>query len=75
MKTENSDDLAIETLLAVCAELAEDLDVELLQRCYEIQKTHQFLPDRSHSAQAMDRLIEARVDAIISQGDKIGNAK
>ena len=55
---ENSDDLALETLLAIRAEIAPDLDEVLLRRCYEIQKKYQFSLDRSHSARAMDRLIE-----------------
>ena len=33
MKMENSDDLAIETLLAVSAELVPDLEIDLLKRC------------------------------------------
>lgn len=66
---ENSDDLAIETLLAVSAQLAPDLETDLLRRCYAIQKTHQFTPDRAHSAQAMDRLIEDRVNVLMSSGE------
>jgi|JI8StandDraft_2_1071088.scaffolds.fasta_scaffold699396_2 hypothetical protein len=69
MTMENSDDLAIETLLAVSAELAPDLEIELLKRCYAIQKAHQFALDRTQSTQAMDRLIEDRVNRIMSSGD------
>lgn len=61
---ENSDDLALETLLAIRAEIAPDLDEGLLLRCYEIQKKHQFYLDRSHSAQAMDRVIEDHVNTL-----------
>ena len=75
MKMENSDDLAIETLLAVSAQLAPDLEIDLLKRCYAIQKTHQFSLDRSQSAQAMDRLIEERVNALISADDRGEGAK
>lgn len=64
---ENSDDLALETLLAIRSEIAPDLDEDLLRRCYEIQKKHQFARERSHSAQAMDRLIEERVNALALQ--------
>ena len=66
---ENSDDLAIETLLAVSAQLAPDLEIDLLRRCYAIQKAHQFTPDRAQSAQAMDRLIEERVNVLMSSGE------
>lgn len=59
--TESSDDLALETLLAVRAEIAPDLDEQLLRSCYALQKKHQFDRERSQSAQAMDRLIEDRV--------------
>lgn len=70
---ENSDDLAIETLLVVCAQLAPDLEIDLLRRCYAIQKTHQFTLDRSQSTQAMDRLIEERVNVLIPSGEgKVG---
>lgn len=68
--TENSEDLALETLLAVRAELAPDLDEELLRRCYEIQKKHQFSKDRSHSAQLLDRLVEDRVNALVESGER-----
>ena len=70
MKMKNSDDLAIETLLAVSAQHAPDLDIDLLSRCYAIQKTHQFTPDRAQSVQAMDRLIEERVNALMSAGEE-----
>ncbi|MGZ3388758.1 MAG: DNA modification system-associated small protein [Isosphaeraceae bacterium] len=66
--TESSDDLALETLLAVRAEIAPDLDEQLLRSCYALQKKHQFDRDRSPSSQAMDRLIEERVNAILDEG-------
>lgn len=69
---ENSDDLALETLLAVRLEIAPDLDEDLLRRCYEIQKKHQFARERSHSAQAMDRLVEERVNALVAASGKAG---
>lgn len=69
---ENSDDLALETLLAVRLEIAPDLDEDLLRRCYEIQKKHQFARERSHSAQAMDRLIEDRVNALVATSGEEG---
>jgi hypothetical protein len=51
-------DLALETLLAVKADIAPDLDDDLLRRCYALQKKHQFDRDRGPSTQAMDRLID-----------------
>jgi hypothetical protein len=61
-----SDDceLGLEMLLAVKAELDVDLDDELLSACFEIQKKYQYSHDRTLSTQAMDRLIEDRVEKI-----------
>ena len=69
---ENSDDLSLETLLAIRAEIAPDLDEELLRRCYEIQKKHQFYSDRSHSTQAMERLIEEHLNTLVAAGSEKG---
>ena len=52
------DDLALQTLLAVRAEVAPDLNEMILRRCYAIQKKHQFNDDRAQSAAAMERLID-----------------
>ena len=59
-----SDDkeLGLETLLAVRIELGVDVDDDLLEACFEIQKKYQFNHDRTLSTQAMDRLIEDRVE-------------
>lgn len=59
-----SDDyeLGLQTLLAVRTELGVDLDDDLLKACFEIQKKYQFNHDRTLSTQAMDRLIEDRVE-------------
>jgi hypothetical protein len=64
--TQNEDDLAIETLLALRSEIAPNLDEQLIRSCYAVQKKHQFDHDRLQSVQAMDRLIEAYVDGIMS---------
>ncbi|MCG3773276.1 MAG: hypothetical protein JW395_0081 [Nitrospira sp.] len=69
---ENSDDLAMETLLAVRAEIAPNLSESLLRKCYEIQVKNQFARDRSSSVQGMDRLIDDLVDAIASGADPEG---
>ena len=55
-------ELGLETLLAVKTELGVDLDDELLETCFAIQKKYQFNHDRTLSTQAMDRLIEDRVE-------------
>jgi hypothetical protein len=52
------DDLALQTLLAVRAEIAPDLSEMILRRCYAIQKKYQFNDDRAQSAAAMERLID-----------------
>ena len=56
------EDLALQTLIAVRAEIAPHLDETLLRQCYAIQKKYQFSEDRSMSASAMERLIDAMVD-------------
>ena len=58
----DDNELGLETLLAVKAELGVDLDDDLLETCFEIQKKYQFNHDRTLSTQAMDRLIEDRVE-------------
>ena len=60
----DDNELGLETLLAVKAELNVDLDDELLEACFEIQKKYQFNHDRTLSTQATDRLIEDRVEKV-----------
>ena len=60
MSDEN--ELGLETLLAVKADLDVNLDGDLLEACFEIQKKYQFSHDRTLSTQAMDRIIEDRVE-------------
>ncbi len=64
----SEEDLAFETLRAVWAALAPDLDAELVEKCYVIQKNFQFAADRSVSAQLMDRLIDEYVDKLMATG-------
>jgi hypothetical protein len=59
----DQDDLALATLLAVRAEIAPDLDDELLKKAYAIQRRHQFSDDHAQSSAAMERLIDEAVDA------------
>lgn len=62
----NEDDLAFDTLQAVRAELAPEIDADLIQKCYSIQKSNQFSSDRSISLNLMDRLIDEYVDKIMA---------
>ena len=55
-------DLALQTLLAARSEVAPELDEELLRQCYAIQQKYQFSDDRSLSAAAMERLIDAKIE-------------
>ncbi len=59
----DSDDLALQTLLAVRSEIAPQLDERLLRQCYAIQKRHQFSYDRAYSAAAMEKLVDESVAA------------
>lgn len=59
----DKEDLALQTLLAVRAEIAPDVDEDLLKHCYAIQKRHQFNSDRTQSSVAMERLIDDDVAA------------
>lgn len=58
----DDNELGLETLLAVKVELGVDLDDGLLEACFEIQRKYQFNHDRTLSTQAMDRIIEDRVE-------------
>jgi Small protein found in certain Dnd DNA modification systems len=59
--SDDDGDLALQTLLSAGREVAPHLDEELLRQCYAIQKKYQFSDDRSMSASAMERLIDATV--------------
>ena len=61
------DDLALQTLLLVRAEMAPDLDEDLLKDCYAIQRRHQFSGDRTQSSVAMERLIDQAVAGAAAQ--------
>ena len=49
----------------VRTKLGVDLDTNLLKKCLEIQKKHQFNHDRIASINAMDKLIESYVEKIV----------
>lgn len=59
--SDEDDDLALQALVAARTEIAPLLDEALLRQCYAIQKKYQFSDDRSTSANAMERLIDAMV--------------
>ena len=55
-------ELGLETLLTAKTRLGVDLDDKLLEACFAIQKKYQFNHDRTLSTQAMNSLIEDRVE-------------
>lgn len=67
MTSNSGDDLAKQTLLATRDEVAPDLDEQILQSCYAIQRRHQFNEDRSQSSTAMERLIDQAVASVIEK--------
>ena len=62
----SDEDLAFDTLRAVRAELTPELAADLVEKCYAIQKAHQFSHDRAIPAQMMDRLIDDYVDKLMA---------
>ena len=67
-----NEDLALEALLSIKTTAAPDLSVDLLRKCYELQKRHQFDHDRLPSTQAMDRMIEEEVEKVVVSQDALG---
>lgn len=65
-------EFGLETLIAVRTSLGVDLDDDLLDACFKIQKKYQFAHDRTLSTQAMDRLIDDRVEKLCGQKTKDG---
>jgi hypothetical protein len=64
MTTNNrDDDLALQTLMSVRAEIAPDLDEQMLRQCYAVQREHQFSADRVQPSRALERLIDEAVNA------------
>lgn len=66
----NDNELGLETLLEVKRDLGVDLDDDLLKACFEIQKKYQFNHDRTLSTQAIDRLVEDRVERAVREQSK-----
>ena len=65
-------ELGLETLLAVRKELGVDLEAELLNSCFQIQKKYQFSHERVLSVNAMDKLIDKYVAKAISLQNEDG---
>lgn len=61
------EDLALQTLLLVRAEVAPEVDEGLLRNCYAIQRRHQFNIDRTQSSVAMERLVDEAVASAAGQ--------
>lgn len=57
-----TEDIALNTLLAVLKERYPDLPVDLVTRLYGLQKRFQFESDRTSSVQALRRVLEEYVD-------------
>lgn len=68
-----SNDLALEALLAVKRDVAPELDEDLLIKCYELQKKHQFDRDRQPCSLAMDRLVEDEVSKLVLAASKVAS--
>ena len=71
----SSDILALETLLSVKADVAPDIEAQLLKDCYALQKKYQFDQDRGPSTQAMDRLIDECVEKLVATKKPTGDAQ
>ena len=67
-----SDDLALDALLAIKPDVAPDLSIDVLKKCYDLQKRHQFDHDRVASSQAMERLIEEEVTRLVAKEETVG---
>lgn len=65
---DEDEDLALTTLMSVRADVAPDLDPEVLMKAYAIQRRHQFNDDHAQSSAAMERLIDDAVSSETSDG-------
>ena len=63
-------ELGLETLLEVRTELGVNLDADLLNACFRIQKKYQFNHDKTLSVNATDKLIESYVEKAIESLNK-----
>ena len=67
--TTEDEDLALQTLLTVRADVTPQVSEALLRSCYAIQRRHQFSEDRAQSFAAMERLIDEAVAEIASTAE------
>lgn len=65
-------ELGLKTILAVKSELGIDLENNLLEDCFEIQKKYQFSHDRALSTKAMETLIESQVEKLCDMNEEEG---
>lgn len=61
--SDTPEDIALNTLVDVAKEHYPELSLSLVKRLYDLQKTHQFEADRTASIQALQRVLEAEIDA------------
>lgn len=67
---DDDEDLALTTLMSVRADVAADLDQEILAKAYAIQRRHQFSDDHAQSSAAMERLIDEAVNSERPDGEQ-----
>ena len=62
----NNHEWGLEVILEVKSKLGIDIDEDLLKKCFDIQRDHQFNHDRNRSMQEMRNLI----NEYVSKNDK-----
>ena len=55
---EKSEDMAINALLAATAEIAPELNTEIVRQAYAIERTHQFDDARQMPLKRLQKLVE-----------------
>lgn len=71
MIEESGPDIALEILLSLRLEVAPDLPEDLIRACYFVQKSNQFTSDRSQPMAEMERLIEAEVEKLSGELERL----
>ena len=61
--SENSEEMALDALLAAKAETAPELDKEIIRRAYAIERAHQFDDAREVPLKRLQKLVEDLVAA------------
>ncbi len=57
----DQEDLARQILMVKRAEVAPDLDEDLLLQCYEIEKKYQFGNDENFRSSSIEKLVDAAI--------------